>query len=120
MFLATRLAIFLGLHRFIQKNENSILPSLIFLDQPSQVYFPDESNFQGEEKSGDMLIVENIYSTIINFIDTWNEESDTKIQVIIVDHFYSNEEWFQNRLLEERWDKDKNIGLIKKLDDGNE
>lgn len=45
-YLACHLAIFLGIHKFIQKNKNSILPSLIFLDQPSQVYFPEEKILQ--------------------------------------------------------------------------
>lgn len=116
-YLSCHLSIFLGLHRFIQTNENSILPSLIFLDQPSQVYFPDEKDFKGDEKSGDMLIVENIYKTIIKYIDDWNKDETTKIQLIIVDHFYDNEEWYQDKLIENRWDKDKGIGLIKTLKD---
>lgn len=114
-YLACHLAIFLGLHRFIQTNKNSILPSLIFLDQPSQVYFPDEKDMTGNEKTGDMQIVGDIYKTIIKYIESWNSDQETKIQVIIVDHFYSNEEWYQDKLLENRWDKEKGIGLIKNL-----
>lgn len=118
-YLTCHLAVFLGLHRFIQSNENSILPSLIFLDQPSQVYFPEEKDFTGNNITGDMLVVENIYKTIIEFIDSWNELEETKIQVIIVDHFYDHNDWFQDKLLEKRWESSKNIGLIKNLDSDN-
>lgn len=114
-YLACHLAIILGLHRYIQTNKDSILPSLIFLDQPSQVYFPEAKDFSGKQKKGDMLIVENIYKTIIKFIDKWNENEDTKIQLIIVDHFYDNEGWYEDRLLEPRWSKENKRGLVKKL-----
>jgi len=114
-YLACHLAIFLGIHKFIQKNKNSILPSLIFLDQPSQVYFPEEKDFTGEEISGDMKKVRDIYKTIIDFINKCNEEEEIQIQMIIVDHFYDKEEYFQKSLLEERWDNEKGIGLIKKV-----
>ena len=36
-----------------------------------------------------------------------------KIQIIIVDHFYSEEEWYQKYLVEPRWNKEDNLGLIK-------
>lgn len=114
-YLACHLAIFLGIHKFIQRNKNSILPSLIFLDQPSQAYFPEGKDFEGDNISGDMLVVRNIYKTIIELIDEWNKNQEIKIQVIIVDHFYDKEEWFQEKLLEKKWDKNKKIGLIKNL-----
>jgi len=113
-YLACHLAIFLGLHRFIQKNTNSILPSLIFLDQPSQVYFPEEKDFVGDEISGDMKKVRDIYKTLINSVDEWNNEENIQIQMIIVDHFYDKDAYFQKKLLENRWDKEKGIGLIKR------
>ncbi|KAB7889545.1 DUF3732 domain-containing protein [Poseidonibacter ostreae] len=113
--LSLHLAVILGLHRFIQNNKDSILPSLVFIDQPSQVYFPEDSEFLEKEEDGDIIKVKDIYKVIIDFIDEWNKDNDTKIQIIIVDHFYSKEDWFQERLLEPRWDKDKAIGLVKKL-----
>ena len=113
--LSFHLATFLGLHKYILNSETSILPSLIFLDQPSQVYFPKEEDFKNS--TGDIKAVENIYKTIISFINDWNDSSMfSKVQIIMVDHFYTVEKWFQEYLVEPRWEKEKNLGLIK---DGN-
>jgi len=110
--LSFHLSTFLGLHKYILEHQSSILPSFIFLDQPSQVYFPKEEDFKS--KTGDIKRVENIYKVIINFIEECNKQTLlSKIQIIIVDHFYSEEEWFQKYLVEPRWDKEKKLGLIK-------
>ncbi len=110
--LSFHIAVFLGLHQYILEHTNSILPSFIFLDQPSQVYFPKAEDFK--KGKGDLQQVENIYKSIIKFIVEVNKTSIfSKIQIIIVDHFYSKEEWYQKYLVEPYWDKEKNIGLIK-------
>ena len=110
--LSFHLATFLGLHKYILENQNSILPSFIFLDQPSQVYFPSERDFKS--KINEIKKVENIYKTIIDFISEWNNKnSHCNIQIIVVDHFYSTEKWYQQYLVEPRWEKDKGLGLIK-------
>ena len=110
--LSFHLATFLGLHKYILEYDTSILPSFIFLDQPSQVYFPKEEDFKN--KTGDIKIVENIYKTIIDFIQECNNKKLlSNIQIIIVDHFYSEEEWFQRYLVEPRWNKNEKLGLIK-------
>jgi len=110
--LSFHLATFLGLHRYILEHKESILPSLIFLDQPSQVYFPKEEDFKNG--TGDIQKVEDIYQVIIEFIENLNSLSlKSNIQIIIVDHFYNQEEWFQKYLIEPRWDKNKGLGLIK-------
>lgn len=110
--LSFHLAVFLGLHKYILEHSQSILPSFIFLDQPSQVYFPKADDFKN--KKGDIKVVENIYKTLIQTIENYNKtQMISKIQIIIVDHFYSDEEWYQKHLVEPRWEKDKNLGLIK-------
>ncbi|MDX9900528.1 MAG: DUF3732 domain-containing protein [Aliarcobacter sp.] len=110
--LSFHLSVFLGLHKYILEHEQSILPSLIFLDQPSQVYFPKEENFT--EGTGDIKKVEDMYKSIIKFIEEANQISMfNKIQLIIVDHFYSDEDWYQKYLVEPRWEKDKKLGLLK-------
>jgi len=110
--LAFHLSIFLGLHKYILVNSKSILPSLIFLDQPSQVYFPKEEDFKNA--TGDIQKVENLYKSIIDFVTNSNNNSMlSKIQIIIVDHFYSDEDWYQKYLVEPRWEKDQKLGLIK-------
>jgi hypothetical protein len=110
--LSFHISIFLGLHKYILENNNSILPSLIFLDQPSQVYFPKAEDFKNG--TGDIKKVEDMYKSIIKFVEDANKTSMfSKIQIIVVDHFYSEEEWYQKYLVEPRWEKDKNLGLIK-------
>ncbi|MBY0540260.1 MAG: DUF3732 domain-containing protein, partial [Campylobacterales bacterium] len=110
--LSFHLSVFLGLHKYILEHEQSILPSLIFLDQPSQVYFPKEENFT--DGTGDIKKVEDMYKSIIKFIEEANQISMfNKIQLIIVDHFYSEEDWYQKYLVEPRWEKDKKLGLLK-------
>lgn len=110
--LSFHLSVFLGLHKYILEHEQSILPSLIFLDQPSQVYFPKEEDFKNG--TGDIKKVEDMYKSIIKFVEDANKTSMfSKIQIIVVDHFYSEEEWYQKYLVEPRWEKDKNLGLIK-------
>ena len=110
--LSFHLSVFLGLQKYILEHEQSILPSLIFLDQPSQVYFPKEEDFKNG--TGDIKKVEDMYKSIIKFIEDANKTSMfNKIQIIVVDHFYSQEEWYQKYLVEPRWEKDKNLGLIK-------
>lgn len=110
--LSFHLSAFLGLHKYILEHNQSILPSLIFLDQPSQVYFPKEEDFKNG--TGDIKKVEDMYKSMIKFIEDANKASMfNKIQLIIVDHFYSEEEWYQKYLVEPRWEKDKKLGLIK-------
>lgn len=110
--LSFHLAVFLGLHKYIVMQNQSILPSLIFLDQPSQVYFPTDDDFKN--KRGDIRKVEHMYKSIIGFIEEVNKISMfTKIQLIIVDHFYSSEEWYQKYLVEARWEKEAALALIK-------
>jgi len=110
--LSFHLSVFLGLHKYILEHTQSILPSQIFFDQPSQVYFPKEEDFKNG--TGSIKKVEDMYKAIINFIENANNKSMfSKIQIIIVDHFYSEEEWYQKYLVEPRWEKDKKLGLIK-------
>lgn len=110
--LSFHLSVFLGLHKYILEHNQSILPSLIFLDQPSQVYFPKEEDFT--DGTGDIKKVEDMYKSIIKFTEDANKTSMfNKIQIIIVDHFYSEEKWYQKYLVEPRWEKNKKLGLIK-------
>lgn len=114
--LSFHLATFLGLHKYILEHQNSILPSFIFLDQPSQVYFPPEKE-DFKNKNEEIKKVENIYQQIINFINQCNSLNNLpKIQIIIVDHFYSEKDWYQKYLIEPRWEKNKGLGLIKEKD----
>lgn len=82
-------------------NANRPVPRFLFLDQPSQVYFPSEL----DEKQIDWNEVNKMYQFIIDRID----ELGGKLQVIIVDHADLNEENFRQFICENWWPIDKNL-----------
>ncbi len=86
-------------HYFISTNRP--VPNFLFLDQPSQVYFPSEL----DEKQIDWNEVNKIYRFIIDR----TIELDGKLQVIIVDHADLKESSFQEFVCENWWADDKNL-----------
>ena len=82
-------------------NANRPVPRFLFLDQPSQVYFPSEL----DEKQIDWNEVNKMYQFII---DRTNELNG-KLQVIIVDHADLKEESFRQFICENWWPIDKNL-----------
>ena len=82
-------------------NSNRPVPRFLFLDQPSQVYFPSEL----DEKQIDWNEVNKMYQFII---DRTNELNG-KLQVIIVDHADLKEESFRKFICENWWPTDKNL-----------
>ena len=82
-------------------NANRPVPRFLFLDQPSQVYFPSEL----DEKQIDWNEVNKMYQFII---DRTNELNG-KLQVIIVDHADLKEESFRKFICENWWTIDKNL-----------
>ena len=80
---------------------NRPVPSFLFLDQPSQVYFPSEL----DEKNIDLDEVKKIYQFIVD--RTIELEGD--LQVIIVDHANLINDYFQQYICEDWWQTDKNL-----------
>ncbi|MDA5534909.1 DUF3732 domain-containing protein [Yersinia mollaretii] len=103
-WLYCHLALFLGINKlFCKLNSTCKIPPILFLDQPSQVYFPNFDNskekFNPMElllKSGtfkddnslnhDISAVENFFNVMIEFCDTTLEETKLMPQIIISDH----------------------------------
>lgn len=102
-WLYCHLTLFLALHRyFCSLDKRCSIPSILFLDQPSQVYFPsvlDTANeFLPEEiakKEGDtrkrtfdedIKAVENLYSQLVKFCDETLKETGIEPQIIVTDH----------------------------------
>lgn len=77
------------------------VPRFLFIDQPSQVYFPSDLDAQNTDKEE----VNNLYQFIFNRI----KELDNKFQVIIVDHANLANEEFQDAIIEKWWDGKKLI-----------
>lgn len=76
-WLGSHLITMFGLHKFFINN-NRPVPSFLFLDQPSQVYFPKGT----DDEDMDIQAVTKIFS----FIRKRVAELDGKMQVIVVDH----------------------------------
>lgn len=100
--LGCHLITLFALHTFfIQKNRP--VPVFLFLDQPSQVYFPPETN----DQNVDSQEVRKIYDFIFDRI----KELSSNMQVIIVDHADVNEKYFQDSIVEKWWDGTKLVPL---------
>ena len=76
-WVGIHLITYLALHKYFAKN-NRPVPGFLFIDQPSQVYFPSGNS----EEDTDWAMVEKLYEFVIEKVN----ELDGKMQVIIVDH----------------------------------
>ena len=100
-WLYSHITLFLALHNFFCSLGNkSLIPPILFLDQPSQVYFPtsikdenDEFNIDHiEEKKGtntkdeDLKAVTNLFNQLVSFCKTTLKETAIEPQLIITDH----------------------------------
>ncbi|MCS6211095.1 DUF3732 domain-containing protein [Shewanella baltica] len=75
----------------------------LFLDQPTQVYFPSEKSESGDlseiEKDEDREAVRNMFCWIFETVQSLSPG----LQVIITDHADIDEEWFQAAVRDEKW-----------------
>lgn len=102
-WLYCHLALFLALHRyFASLGDACSIPSILFLDQPSQVYFPsmldDDSEFSPEAlaaKEGqsrkrtvdeDIVAVTNLYSQLVRYCAETKDATGIEPQIIVTDH----------------------------------
>lgn len=83
-WLSCHIGLFLGLHYYFAKmGKKCSIPSFLFLDQPSQIYFPEKYNLG---KPIDYEKVEMIYNTINYAIKKIKTDTNVDLQVIIMDH----------------------------------
>ena len=84
-WVGIHLIAYFALHKYFVSMDRPV-PRFLFIDQPSQVYFPSDLDAQNT----DIEEVNNLYQFIINRV----KELDNKFQVIIVDHAnLANEEF---------------------------
>ena len=122
LFLAT-------LKYFASLGDKALVPSILFLDQPSQVYFPttvdiDEhkfdaerlKQFEGKSADEDLKAVTNLFVQIINVINSIKETYGFMPQIIISDHadHLNLEEYDFNDYVVSRW-RGKNQGFVDML-----
>lgn len=78
--LACHIGLFLSFLYYFSLQEKSKVPSILFFDQPSQVYFPSGTDNTDIEK------VAKIYETILDELKTIKEETGILPQIIVADH----------------------------------
>lgn len=74
------------------------VPHMLFLDQPSQVYFPRDSDAVtvAVERVGDMAAAERLLRLAFDAT-----QSDSGFQVVMTEHAEIDEEWFRSSIVEE-------------------
>lgn len=97
-WLGCHLIALFALHTYFRIN-NRPVPGFLFLDQPSQVYFPPETNDTDVDSQEIRAIYEFIFERV--------KELHPDLQVIIVDHADINEKYFQETVVEKWWDGTK-------------
>jgi hypothetical protein len=102
-WLYSHIALFLALHRFFCRlGRKCSVPSIIFLDQPSQVYFPSlldsAESFLPEQLAAlgggqrrrpvdeDLAAVTELYSELVHYCKETLIETGIEPQIIVTDH----------------------------------
>lgn len=103
-WLSCHLVLFLALQRyFCEVGEKCSIPSILFFDQPSQVYFPSildgETNFSAEELAKkdtrrdksrpvdeDVKAVTNLFVQLVKYCEDTKNATGIMPQIIVTDH----------------------------------
>lgn len=95
-WLYSHICLFLSLLKLFVSEDKCVIPPILFIDQPSQVYFPVQNDVNNEFnaialKGGvnadeDLQQVSNLYSQILKFIADIYIQYGVKPQIIISDH----------------------------------
>lgn len=105
--LAYHLGAMLSLHHFTSNNRKPV-PSFLFLDQPTQVYFPSEQIYKAAsgsvaetERDSDLEKVRKLFAMLHRFAS----EESKGFQIIVTEHANLRDEWFQDSIVEVAWTK---------------
>jgi len=82
-WLACHLALSLSFIHLFSLQKDSPVPSFLFLDQPSQIYFPKDFDINKDE---DIKQVANIYKAILEEIEEIKRKVGYEPQIVISDH----------------------------------
>lgn len=99
-WLYSHVSLFLGLHKlFCQLGESCKIPPILFLDQPSQVYFPsvvDTGNDFDAQRLAEMVgkpsadddvrAVTELYAELVRFCEQTARDTGLEPQIIVTDH----------------------------------
>src|SRR5262249_25839883 len=89
-WLSYHLAIMLGLQQLFLAQSHSVVPSLLVIDQPSQVYFPKllvQRSAEGQpeprfDRDEDVAAVHKAFAVVSQVVNG----SNGKLQAIVLDH----------------------------------
>lgn len=105
--LAYHLGALLALHYFTSNNKKS-MPRFLFIDQPTQVYFPSEKVYKSAtgsvedtERDSDLEKVRKLFAMLYRFAT----KEAPNFQIIVTEHANLRDDWFQNSLVETPWTK---------------
>lgn len=99
-WLGVHLITYFALQKYFIKSKRPV-PNFLFIDQPSQVYFPSDV----DEADTDTVEVKKIYDFIFERV----KELCGGLQIIIVDHAYVKNSHFEEAVVENWWHGDKLI-----------
>lgn len=109
-WLAIHLSSFLGFLYLHSITESSKIPSILILDQPSQVYFPKIYKELDEKVADEATLIDdnrvqvkNIFKVISDEVEKIEDECGYKPQVIVLEH--ADEEEF-DQFIKYRWSKE--------------
>lgn len=101
-WLYSHLTFFMALHKyFCSLGNKALIPPILFLDQPSQVYFPTsikdtdekfdakklkEKEGEQEKTDEDLIAVVNLFNQMVKFCSDTLKETGIVPQIIITDH----------------------------------
>lgn len=106
-WLGCHLIALLALHKHFIERERPV-PGFLFLDQPTQVYFPTKEAYEAmegassdelREANADIVAVERMFSFLFSVSDT----VFPNFQIIVTEHANLANERFQAALAEEPW-----------------
>lgn len=90
----------LVLHEWFSKHSRPV-PRILFLDQPSQVYFPPEKDMDGSLeaiKDDDRQAIRRMFRLLFETVESLAPD----FQIILTEHADLNEAWYQDAV-QERW-----------------
>ena len=96
----------LALHDWFVRKLRPV-PRFLFLDQPSQVYFPAEKDVDGKFESvpeDDRVAVARMFKLVFDFVATLAP----RFQIVMTEHADIDEPWFQEAIVE-RWRRGKKL-----------
>ena len=131
-WLSCHLTLFLALHRyFCELGDECAIPSIMFFDQPSQVYFPAVVDYRDEFSATeltkgdenrkrpideDLEAVSRMFSAMVKYCSDTKEATGIEPQIIVTDHAdnldLKGDVTFEELVAGRRWRK-KSEGFIR-------